>query len=59
MKAGFDRPGWNGIYLLAVVYRNVSVLLEKRFCWFDSPARAPIVSVAVEFPVLIGCEVPE
>ena len=28
-------------------YRNVSPSLQKRFCLFDSPAHAPIISVAV------------
>jgi hypothetical protein len=57
MKAGFDSSRKNGVYLATLVYRIVYSLLKKRFFSFDSAARAPILSVAVEFPVLTGCEV--
>ena len=56
MKAGFDRSGKNGVYLPTLVLQNRFFSLKKRFFSFDSVVRAPILSVAVELPVLTGCE---
>ncbi|MDT7815137.1 MAG: hypothetical protein QOJ42_5053, partial [Acidobacteriaceae bacterium] len=57
MKSRLDRAAGEGVYWAASDLQNRFFSLKKRFCLFDSATCAPLISVAVKFPVLIGCEV--
>jgi hypothetical protein len=56
MKTQLDRSTSNEVYL-ARLFTETFLPFKETVLEFDSAARAPILSLAVEFPVLTGCEV--
>jgi hypothetical protein len=56
MKSRLDRWARERVYWAALYLQKRFFPLKKRFCLFDSASSAPIISVAVDFPVLSGCE---